>query len=107
MAETKQSLDQKRLDEIVARLLERKAALPCPRCGNRQFTLLSGYFNPPIQTELKGLVIGGPSVPCVAVVCNQCGFLAQHALGVLGLQESQGTAEQKAEPAPVARADKK
>lgn len=61
------------------------ANLPCPRCGNGQFSLVDGYFNHPIQTSLSGLVIGGPSVPSVVVVCNQCGFISQHALGALNL----------------------
>lgn len=71
--------------KIIEALEKRKAHLPCPRCGNPNFSLLGGYFNQPIQTELGGLVIGGPSVPSIVVVCNQCGFMAQHALGALGL----------------------
>lgn len=72
--------------KIVKALEERKAILPCPRCGNKNFTLVDGYFNQSIQPEIGGgLVIGGPAVPSVVVVCVQCGFMAQHALGVLGL----------------------
>ena len=67
--------------------LENVGALrPCPRCGNNNFTLLDGYFNQSIQTELGGTVIlGGPSVPSVVVVCTKCGYISQHAAGVLGL----------------------
>lgn len=39
----------------------------------------------PLQTEVAGIIIGGPTVPSVVVSCQQCGFLAQHALGALGL----------------------
>lgn len=80
----KQISDEKK-QEIVKVLNERGATRPCPRCGNESFSLLDGYFNQTIQSELKGLVIGGPSVPSVVLSCAQCGFLSQHALGALGL----------------------
>jgi len=75
---------------IIQALEERGAKLPCPRCGNQQFTLVDGYFNQTIQTELKGMVIGGPSVPSVVVVCTRCGYMSQHALGALGLLPKEG-----------------
>ena len=75
---------------IIQALEERGAKLPCPRCGNQQFTLVNGYFNQTIQTELKGIVIGGPSVPSIVVACTRCGYLSQHALGALGLLPKEG-----------------
>lgn len=83
----KLSEDEKK--KIITALNDRGATLPCPRCNNNNFTLLDGYLNQTIQTELKGLVIGGPSIPSVVVACNRCGFLSQHALGVLGLLPSE------------------
>lgn len=80
-----QQISEERKKEIVKALEDRGAKLPCPRCGNQQFTLLDGYFNQSIQTELKGMVLGGPSIPSVVIACNRCGFLSQHALGALGL----------------------
>lgn len=74
-----------RTAEILAALERVGAKAPCPRCGNGQFTLLEGYFNQTVQNELAGMVLGGPSVPSVVVVCTRCGYLSQHALGVLGL----------------------
>jgi hypothetical protein len=89
--------DQK--DKIIKALSEHGANLPCPRCGNEAFTLLDGYFNQIIQNEPKGIVLGGRTIPSVVVACKQCGYLAQHALGVLGLlkQESKSTEEVKNE----------
>lgn len=75
--------DEKR--RIVEKLESVGAKLPCPRCGNREFTLVDGYFNHPVQAELKGMVIGGKSVPTAATVCNRCGFVSEHAIGVLRL----------------------
>ena len=84
-----EKLSEEKKQKIIMALENRGATRPCPRCGNNSFTLLDGYFNQTIQTELKGLVIGGPSVPSVVVACNRCGLLNQHALGVLGLLEGE------------------
>lgn len=78
-------LSEERKKEIIKVLDELGAKLPCPRCGNPHFILIDGYFNQTIQPELQGIVLGGPSIPSVVVACNKCGFLSQHALGVIGL----------------------
>ena len=70
---------------ILAALDKAGAKLPCPRCGNPDFSLVDGYFNQPIQSQLAEVVMGGQSVPSVVVVCNRCGFISQHALGALKL----------------------
>lgn len=77
------SNDQKQ--EIVNKLNERKVNLPCPRCNGNNFTLMDGYFNQPIQYDLSKVKIGGTSIPSVLTICNNCGYLSQHALGTLGL----------------------
>jgi ribosomal protein S27AE len=82
-------LTDQQKEKIIATLRERGAEGSCPRCGNGQFALAGGYFNPPIQTVLGGLVLGGPTIPCAVVVCGKCGWVAQHALGVLGLLPEQ------------------
>jgi hypothetical protein len=71
--------------KIIAALEKAGARMPCPRCGNQKFSLLGGYLNHSVQTELTGLTLGGPSIPSVVVVCDRCGFISQHALGALGL----------------------
>ena len=78
-------LSEERKGKIIAALEERGARQPCPRCGNMSFTLVDGYFNRAIQPSLKGMSLGGPSIPTVGLVCNRCGFLSEHALGILGL----------------------
>lgn len=80
-----QQISNEKKQEIIKALEERGAKLPCPRCGNNSFNLLDGYFNQTIQTNLKGMTLGGPSIPSVVVACNRCGYLSQHALGTLGL----------------------
>ena len=78
-------MDKPTTDEIVKELKKRGVALPCPRCGNQHFTIVDGVFNQPLQAQMSGLVVGGPSIPSAVTVCQRCGFVAQHALGALGL----------------------
>jgi hypothetical protein len=78
----KESAKQK----IIQKLNEKGLKTNCPMCGNKKFIIADGFFNNPMQSELlEGLVLSGPSIPSIAIVCNNCGFISQHALGVLGL----------------------
>ena len=72
-------------DQIIKALKDRIAEQPCPRCGNEEFGLADGYFNQPLQDRIGGITLGGPTIPSVAVICNKCGFISQHALGALNL----------------------
>lgn len=89
-----EELTQEKKTRIINTLGERGANNPCPRCGNSTFTILDGYFNQPLQRDVKGIVIGGRSVPSIAVACTNCGFLSQHAIGILGLLEGGENDEQ-------------
>jgi hypothetical protein len=83
-----------RRNKIAETLRQRGGAkLPCPRCGGQSFQLLDGYFNQLISADLGSFQIGGPSIPSVVVACKQCGFLSQHALGVLGLLPEEAKAK--------------
>ena len=85
-----QPIPKEQLDKIIKILSERGAVLPCPRCGNNSFNIVDGFFNHSIQTDFSGMVIGGPSLPCAIIVCTNCGFLSQHALGTLGVLPEKG-----------------
>lgn len=83
---------QPELDRIIKVLEEKGALKPCPRCGNDEFTLLDAFLKQNLQDKLKGpLVLGGPTVPCAVVICQNCGFLSFHALGYLELLEDVNT----------------
>ncbi len=68
---------------IIEALRRNGASQPCPRCANIKFTLLDGLLPIRPQKDSAGLVIGGPTIPAIAVACDRCGFLAFHALGSL------------------------
>jgi hypothetical protein len=54
-------------------------------CGHNKFILTDGYFNHSVQANTNNISIGGPSVPTIAIICSNCGFVSQHAIGLLGL----------------------
>ena len=58
-------------------------------CGNDHFFVADGYFNHFMQDKLTNVNIGGPSIPVIPIICNKCGFVSQHAIGLLGLLPNQ------------------
>lgn len=84
---------QRIIETIQNKLKERQRNLICPICGNNGFILAEGYAQDGLQEELVGLMIGGPSIPVVIVVCNHCGNVIRFSLGVLGLLPQKGTNE--------------
>jgi len=58
-------LTQEQKNEIIKRLVERGAVLPCPRCGNKNFVIVDGYFTQTLSSEIGALVLGGQTIPSV------------------------------------------
>lgn len=83
--------------KIVVELNKRinSGEIKCPMCGNKHFIIADGYFNSIMQDNLNNIALGGPSIPSIAIVCNKCGFISSHALGVLGLLPKQTEESQK------------
>ncbi len=77
-------LDNEQKKKLGEELQKRKHNLTCPMCQNKNFIMADGYFNNTMQTNLSGLELGGPSIPTIGIICSNCGFVSQHALGVLG-----------------------
>ena len=78
-------LNEEQKKRIILRLSEKGAIRACPRCGKQNFTLLDGIFNQTVQADIKNLRMGGTTLPAVVISCDNCGFLSQHSIGVLGL----------------------
>ncbi len=78
-------LSNEQKKKIAEELEKRKHGLTCPMCQNKNFIMADGYFNNNMQTDFGSFSIGGPAIPTIAIVCSNCGFVSQHALGVLGL----------------------
>jgi predicted nucleic-acid-binding Zn-ribbon protein len=75
----------------IAKIIEEKGALkPCARCGQQNFSLLDGFTSLPLSQEVSNnVIIGGPTVPCVVIACSNCGHIEFHAIGALGLLNTQ------------------
>lgn len=75
--------DQKiKIKEEIDKRIQR---LTCPMCQTSGFVMADGYFNNTMQTDFNSFTIGGQSIPTIAIICNNCGFVSQHAIGILGL----------------------
>ena len=73
-------------EKIRHELTVRGAMRSCPRCGQSSFFIAQNFQMMPVQSAIGGpLVLGGNSIPTAIVVCNNCGYLSQHAIGALGL----------------------
>jgi len=85
-----QDKDKKFKEKVIEILKEKNVILPCPRCSGRNWSI-EGFLNQSLQQPMlwQGMVIGGPSIPSAVVVCTNCGFISQHALGSLGLLPKQ------------------
>lgn len=79
------SLSKEKKDEIIKKLSEKGIKGVCPMCGNNHFVVADGYFNNALQNSLETFNLGGRSIPTISIICSRCGFVSQHALGVLEL----------------------
>ncbi|GEM_PF-696455 len=74
----------KKLEEAVKRK-RGGGDFPCPLCTNNEWEVPPGFTISTLQSELPNLSLGGPSIPSIPIICKNCGFLAQIALGPLGM----------------------
>lgn len=80
-------ITQEEKQRIILELNKRfnASGIKCPMCGNNHFIIGDGYFNSFMQDDFRSLNLGGPSIPSIPIICDRCGFISSHALGVLGL----------------------
>lgn len=79
-------LTNDRKKEIIQALANRIEKMECPICHRESFSLLDGYISDSVQENYRIQTIGSKTIiPSVALVCNNCGFISQHSLGVLEL----------------------
>lgn len=79
------NLSKEKKEELIGKLSDKGVKGVCPMCGNDHFVVADAYFNNPLQNSLFAINIGGPSIPTIPIICSNCGFVSQHALGVLEL----------------------
>ena len=76
----------------VVSALKSRGAGSCPRCDDSQWTV-SEYSRLDVQETSERNGHGHTTIPAVMIVCQHCGFIAQHALQPLGLWGNDATVE--------------
>lgn len=85
---------------IIKAITDRGGIHPCAVCGNPSFSLTDGYVTTPLAPTPSAIVLGGATLPSVALVCNRCGntlFLNLLTLGLGDLIPQAPTPEQSPE----------
>ena len=75
-------------EKVSDALNSKNALLPCPRCGHDQFSVLDREAYIPLtkrQSEKESPIHF--AIPIIAVVCENCGYLAMHSTLALGVQD--------------------
>ena len=67
--------------------LKARGAGACPRCSNSQWTV-SEYSRIDVQATIARDTAERSTIPAVMIVCENCGFISQHALQPLGIWPS-------------------
>ncbi|MEK6888807.1 MAG: hypothetical protein AABW80_01735 [Nanoarchaeota archaeon] len=90
MVLSKEKTDQiiKKINEAIKR--KTKEDLKCPICTNNNFLLAGGFTNDFLMDGFGGgLIIGGPVLPSVPIVCTNCGNTIFLNVKVLDLSEEE------------------
>jgi hypothetical protein len=65
----------------------------CPSCGRNDWEMFdpakAGMVQWPLQRKGRGIVLGGPVVFVITMMCNNCGYFRLHSAGKI-LQWKQG-----------------
>jgi hypothetical protein len=68
----------------IVNALRARGAGSCPRCNDSQWTV-SEYSMIEVQATMDLHTRDTTTIPSVMIVCEHCGFIAQHALQPLGI----------------------
>lgn len=72
--------------ETILSNLKAKIRGACPMCGGNKLGVQDQFVSSPTISLGGGTVFGGKMVPMVQVLCDNCGFVAHHAVGALGIK---------------------
>jgi len=82
-------LSEDKKQEFIAALTEKIRANgqseACPMCGNEKFLMVDACLVNVLQPDVKSVTLTGASIPTLAIICVNCGYLSQHAVGALGV----------------------
>lgn len=79
-------------EEIIRELNKRIEKLnkdfQCPICKNNTFNVIDGFTRRNIDKNLTRINLGGPVVPSISIVCSNCSYMADFAVGALGFLDN-------------------
>lgn len=75
------------IERVKAHIDARWKRQGCMLCGENDWTLADGYTRLELSEFGGPAVIGQRAVPCVAMVCNNCGNTVLLNLKILGLKD--------------------
>jgi len=70
-------------NKILEALKKKKVPRKCPACEGTEWTLGEQYTPLALNDMSAGLVVGGPTIPTVALVCKNCGYVSLHSTLIL------------------------
>ncbi len=73
-------------EQIITALAAHGVKQSCPRCDSTTWALVDGFLHHTISDRAGSVVLGGPTIPTVAVICKNCGFISQHSAVILGIE---------------------
>lgn len=68
----------------IVNALKARGAGSCPRCNDSQWTV-SEFSMIEVQATMDRGALETATIPSIMIVCEHCGFIAQHALQPLGI----------------------
>lgn len=75
--------------QAIDTLIEKAAIYPCHRCGNVKFAVLDGVsLLPLIECIDSHTIVDRMNTPIFHVLCENCGALTAHSLGMLDLMSN-------------------
>lgn len=69
---------------------------PCPVCGGK-LALADGIIFHALQNDSRTASRSGVGVPCIMLICRECGYIREHSLGLLGLRDELNKQETNSE----------
>lgn len=78
-------LTDKEKQEVKEIIINKVHNLTCPMCKKQNFMVADGYFINGLHTKASIMDWNGQAIPTIGIICENCGFVSQHALGIIGI----------------------
>ena len=82
-------ISDEQVQKIATALQERGIESTCPMCDKKEEMVLNqgGFVIQVLREEVNVIKDERNSMPCIALICPNCGYVRMHAVGALGLIE--------------------